>query len=209
MSNIEVDLNNLPKAVHDFVQSVLTTCDVYNIPVSMPKKYRVVLSGLGCSGYFDENPLQFATACGGSYRKWLPVFIHESCHIDQWLEQSEEWTAKVPGFTVNPGTIFDEWLNYKIELPDDIKNAIIDYLVYLELDCEIRTVEKLKKYDFPVNMNEYIRMSNACIWGYRIISETRIWNHNYISDVLKRMPNHFDNDYSVLPNIMHKFIPDY
>jgi len=211
MQNIDVDLTSLPENVLEFVQSVLKTCEENNIPVKMPnaKTVQYAVDGVSCAGFFDDDPVQFGTACKGSYKKWLPVFVHESCHMDQWLEKSPFWTNKIPGHDVNPTVIFDKWITNKLEIDDATRDAIIDYLVYLELDCERRSVEKIKKYNLPVDLDVYIRKSNAYAWSYRLVGETRNWDHSAsysITEVWEAMPGHFDNDYSIIPDYIRSIM---
>ena len=205
MQIIDVNINRLPSNVQFFIKSIVETCKVHNVPLSMTKTDVVKCppENIECAGYFDDNPLHFATACKGHYNNWLGIFVHESCHLDQWLENSENWIVDISGYDDSPLVIFDRWITNQIEISEETKKQVIDFIVNLELDCELRTVEKIKKYNLPINLNKYIQMSNAYVWSYRLIGETRNWNFSSIyslPNVWSKMPNHFTNDYSILPN---------
>ena len=205
MQSIDIDINKLPSDIQLFVQSIIDTCNIHNVPISLTKTNIVKCppENLECAGYFDDNPLHFATACKGHYTNWLSTFAHESCHLDQWLEHSDCWDINIPGYDIGPLIIFDKWITNQLEITEDTKNLIINFLVNLELDCERRTVDKIKKYNLPINLSKYTQMSNAYVWSYRLISETRNWEHGSVyslSNVWGKMPNHFNNDYSILPD---------
>lgn len=197
---VEIDWDNIPKNVTNFLRRELKKCKDNGVRIHMPSSTNLFdLSG-NCSGYFDENPLTLAVAVKGSYKKWLPVFVHESCHMDQWLEQDPVWTKRVSRYKAL--NLFDKWLSGKIKLDKYIKKDLIDCILNIELDCEKRTVEKIIRNKLPIKLETYIRKSNAYVWSYRILQKTRSWDHCTVYDhplVLKTMPTEFIEDYSRLP----------
>lgn len=212
MQKIDIDINNLPLNARKFIKNTLETCSKYNIPITLSNTYTVTWADIYCAGYFEEDPLQFATACAGHYNYWLRVFVHESCHMDQWIEKSDLWTFKIPGFVENPTTIFDKWITKKIEISDDIKETLINYIVNVELDCERRSIDKIRKFDLPIDINTYIRQGNTYIWSYRLIGETRDFECTTIystPQIWKHMPTHFNNDYSKIPDNMRVVFANY
>jgi len=197
---VEIDWDNIPKKVSNFLRRELKKCRDNDVRINMPASTNLFDQLGDCSGYFDEKPLTLAVAVRGSYKRWLPVFVHESCHMDQWLEQDPVWTRRVNRY--KPLNLFDKWLSGKIKLDKDIKNDMIDCILNIELDCEKRTVEKIIKNNLPINLATYIRKSNAYVWSYRIIQKTRSWEHSTVfehPDILKTMPTEFIDDYSRVP----------
>lgn len=197
---VEIDWDNVPKKVANFLRRELKKCRDNDIKIFMPYSTNLFEETGDCSGYFDEKPLTLAVAVRGSYKKWLPVFVHESCHMDQWLEQAPVWTRRVNRF--KPLNLFDKWLTGKIDLDKSIKNDMIDCILNIELDCEKRSVEKIIKNKLPIKLETYIKKSNAYVWSYRIIQRTRSWEHSSVyehPDILKTMPTEFIDDYSKLP----------
>jgi hypothetical protein len=161
----------------------------------------VLNHGFDCAGYFDDNPLEFAVACGKSYRTWLPTFVHESCHLDQWAEDRNAWDRSVNDLI--PLTVFDDWLQHKIELDEDTKRSVASAILKIELDCERRSVAKICQHGLPIKLDTYIRKSNAYVWSYLLMQETRNWDHSAAyeyPEVWRKMPKHFNADYSVLPD---------
>jgi hypothetical protein len=198
---IEVDLDKIPPEVSAFVQLELDKCRRLGVPIHMPRTRTVLNNGFDCAGYFDDTPLAFAVACGKSYRTWFPTFVHESCHLDQWADDRNVWDQSVHGAV--PLTVFDDWLQHKVELDDDTKCAVASVLLNVELDCERRSVAKIKQYDLPINIDTYTRKGNAYVWSYRLMQETRNWDHSAAYEypqVWRKMPKHFNTDYSVLPD---------
>jgi formyltetrahydrofolate synthetase len=77
--------------------------------------------------------------------------------MDQFIEQVSSWTENLDLKET------DKWLegdnNVDMErVSNEIKTGI-----QVELDCEKRTVEKIKKWglEFVVSVNEYIQKANA------------------------------------------------
>lgn len=196
---IEIDWHGIPKNVKSFLRREIKKCRDNDVLIHMPCSTKIEQKH--CSGYFDENPRTFAVAVGGSYKKWLSTFVHESCHLDQWLEQSPIWTQRVGRY--KPLNLFDKWLAGKIELDRNLKNHMISCILNIELDCEKRTVDKIIQNDLPINLHNYIKKSNAYVWSYRIIQRTRNWQHSSVYDnpeILKLMPCEFIDDYSRMPS---------
>jgi hypothetical protein len=102
-----------------------------------------------------------------------------------------------------PLTVFDDWLQHKIELDDDTKRSVVSALLDVELDCERRSVAKIQQHNLPINIDTYTRKGNAYVWSYRLMQETRNWDHSAAYEypqVWRKMPKHFNTDYSVLPD---------
>lgn len=138
-----------------------------------------------CSGYFDEDSLVVAT--GTHQEKWLPILLHESCHLDQFVEKIDIWKNGE-----NSIDYIDSWLNGK----DISKSKLIRYIqsvVALELDCEIRSVKKIKKYDLEIDTPLYIQKANAYIFSYWATLRDKEWfsfPYNKKS-IYSKMPKNF------------------
>ena len=42
-------------------------------------------------GFFSEDEKLLKIACGGDRELWTGVYVHESCHMDQYLEKTSYW----------------------------------------------------------------------------------------------------------------------
>lgn len=147
---------------------------------------QVDTNNIPCSGYFDEKSLVVATK-KKKLQDWLDILIHESCHLDQFVEKSSYWVPDDLGLYV-----VEDWIkNKKINLKK-AKNAFIN-TINLELDCEKRTVKKIKKYKLNFNIDEYIQKANSYLFGYGISFHKKVWpNTPYEKPhIYKKMPKKF------------------
>ena len=167
--------------------------------------------GTKVNGYFlgDSNQREFAVAIGKPESEWVPIFVHESCHMDQFLENAKVWTDldSMPG-DENACTITFNWIAGK-DYPMDVVEKAIKITMLMELDCEMRSVEKMKKYNLDVNISDYIRMSNCYVLFYKYILKRRTWYapgkspfHN--PNVWGIFPDTFDIDYNA--ELPEKFV---
>lgn len=155
------------------------------------------------SGSFDSGKKLFSCAVGGNSKRWFTVFLHESCHMDQYLEDSEIWnsrtlTGRDPGFNVF------EWLDGKLELSKSELKESIKLIRELELDCEKRAVDKIVKYNLPIEVDDYIREANCYVLFYNFIRKHRLWynpSHSIYrnKELLEKISPKFSYDYSILP----------
>ena len=111
-----------------------------------------------CGGYFDGKELH--VAIGRSIKHWLGIFVHESCHMDQWLESSKYWKQT----SGNCYSVFSTYFEYKKD-SKKVREAF-NRIIRVEADCEKRTIAKIKLYDLPVNVKKYNREANAYLMAY-------------------------------------------
>lgn len=194
----------IPRPLRGFVDSILSTADRNGVHMIMANTRHVQIGGMDVNGYFGDKPRPtLAVACGQPIDKWLPLLVHESCHMDQFLEKSPCWIDATIN-EVETVSLIDLWINRQIELLDWQLTNIADRSLMVELDCEKRSVEKIKKYDLPIDTVEYTKKANAYIYFYLVLRETRCWypggREPYnVEPVWSVMPDHFDNDYTQLP----------
>lgn len=148
------------------------------------------------SGYFssDDKP-EFGIAIGKPVKDWALIFVHESCHMDQWLESSPIWTDSM--FNGKDSyTLVDEWLN-GTEFSDSDILKYINCCMDVELDCEKRSLAKIIKYDLDfIDPTEYIQKSNSYILYYAIMLGARKWYSKppYENpEIFTKMPDRFLN----------------
>jgi hypothetical protein len=90
---------------------------------------------------------------------WMEIFVHESCHLDQYLEKSPLWNHPL----VKDFNIFDADLLK--HCPDKAEKAFWVWCE-LEIDCDIRVLKKLKKYNLDIDVKKYIQKSNCYHQSY-------------------------------------------
>ena len=166
--------------------------------------------GILCNGYFDDITSTLACALGKDVSQWLVILLHESCHMDQWVEKVPEWTENVGMDNIEKWLNGDDTVNMN-NIDNEIRTSII-----VEVDCEKRTVEKIKKYELDsiINIDEYIQKSNAYVLFYLWMRKNRKWytigKEPYnIPDVVNVMPKTFDIDYTILDSNIEKTYDTY
>lgn len=121
-----------------------------------------------CGGWFDQAKMELKVAYKNKYG--FEILIHEYCHYLQWKNDNKFFNEKVK----EVGIVFD-WLagedysNYKI-------NKAIRNTIELEWDCEKRALELIKSYKLPVDVEVYIKTSNAYLLFYHIVESERKWS---------------------------------
>ena len=178
-----------------FLEHLKKQCEEYGVKLNLTKSKAIRLEGFYVSGYFDEDVL----ACATGRKDYLPILVHESCHLDQYIEEPKHWDkiTKLPNI--------DEWLAGKQK--KNINKSIEAYK-WLELDCEKRTIKKLRKYGIKCNKQEQTQKANAYVQFYNYIKETRKWckkgNTPYSNKkIYSVMPKKF------MPKSWYNTMPDY
>ena len=192
------------EATKKILKDVKQTCKKHEVQLILSDCRSVQLdTGTKCNGYFEDKTPALAVACGQAEKKWLPVLIHESSHMDQWIEQCVEWTnTKTEQY--ESMDLLDLWMGRHIELSRAQLNKYVKASRDVELDCEKRSVEKILHYDAPLNIVQYIQRANAYVYFYNFMKVSRKWytigKEPYnVKDVWTQMPINFDNDYEKLP----------
>lgn len=203
-----MDLKVKRTSIRTFIVDLVQHCIKHNVTFNMSNKKDIFIEGLPCSGYFegDIDKGELVVAVNKPQKKWLPVLIHESCHMDQWLENKAK-------FMVSEGIeVIDQWLNGKRVNKTILKKAI-EATKKLELDCEIRSVAKIKKYKLPINIQEYIQMANTYIYFYNWVLENRKWNSVdkslYQKEIYKLAPKEFQKNYKKTPDDLNEAFNKY
>lgn len=199
------------KKVKVFIEDLKKIAKENNINLKLVNApgVKYVGSDFMVNGYFDDISRTLACSLGKDISQWLPVLLHEGSHMDQFLEQVPAWTNNV-GLDKT-----DEWLNGK-EIDPSIISKEIETSIQVELDCEKRTVEKIKKYNLQdiIDVKEYIQKSNAYILFYLWMKKNRKWytigKEPYnIPQVVSSMPSNFDIDYTILDSKVEEIFDKY
>lgn len=200
MSTIEIDLDTLPPHLREWVDWELAQSEDKNVHTRLLRKRFVKMDGLNCSGYFSETEPELVVACYKPVPDWLRILVHETCHRDQWAENSKWWKYKVDGY--DPLIWLHEWLSGETELRGKKLADVLTGSAMIELDCEVRSVDKIKEFELPFDICEYRKKANAYVWLYQCMRYTRRWYKvppYSVPAVWQAMPNDFDNDYSKIP----------
>lgn len=185
----------------NFVESVRSVCKENGVKFNLLNKKNVIVDGTRCVGYFTHEPPELT--CAINRPDFIPILVHESCHLDQYLEDPTPFEQE---------DIIDEWLHGK-EFTQKEVNKCIKNSISLELDCEKRSVKKILEYGLDINIDQYIQGANAYILFYNFVKKNRMW---YKKDapphqkdiVYQNMPKKFMSDsyyYRLNPKIEKLF----
>lgn len=195
-NNIEIDVNQIQDVIlRNFVLHEIEKINAKDVSVTLSRDKYVYVSDISqaCKGFFCNETRQLQVACGQA--DWINTLIHEGCHFDQWVEQTVIWEGCYIG-GVDAGDLEGLWIDHKIELNDQQVDDVINRLINVELDCETRTVEKIKKYHLPIDQDTYIQQSIAHILLYCALKHKRDWHSIEPEDVdglINSMPTTFNS----------------
>lgn len=150
--------------------------------------------GVKSNGYFtDDGGNGRPKIAVGSSENALDVLVHEYCHMQQYLEQSDVWQA-----IIGRDQIW-RWVSGEDGFTEDELDESFKALYLVEVDCEQRSVIQHRKWKTGINEEEYIQKANAYTMFYFFMREHRVWyrsgNEPYnIEEVWRSMPKTFDFD---------------
>lgn len=128
------------------------------------------------SGFFVENPKPvLGVAIGKDPEEWLEVLAHESSHMDQWAQGCEAWKNNVMPDGREAVDWIDEWISGKEFAPAALGQAFAA-AKEVELDCERRTLSKIRSFGLPLSVEHYAQRANAYVHFYSQVAKTRKWN---------------------------------
>lgn len=193
----QIDIE-IPNNYRLIVQSVIDKATEHNVHVWLSSNRLVpVNDGSQCNGFFEDEPKpKLAVACGQDPQKWIQILLHESSHMDQWIEKSPYWTnGKFCG--IEAINVIELWIRRYIEFQDDKKWKIVRAARNVELDCERRTAIKIANLDIGINPEQYTVRANAYVLFYNIIGLHRRW---YTPG---REPYNIPEIYNAMPTVFH------
>ena len=196
----------------NFLEHIKTECNKFGVEIKEYQEKFINLSeNIQCSGFFDDSvnsPYvdKPTLAYANSFIDSPEVIIHEYCHMTQWLEGIELWRKANDSMV-----IVDKWLEGQ-----DFDNIDIHLsnVRDLELDNEKRTVEMIKKWSLPIDIELYTKKANAYVQFYNYLKETRRWSKPgrapySVIEILNVMSDKFDMNYLELEsNIREIFIKE-
>jgi len=124
--------------------------------------------------------------------------------MDQWIEQTPSWTNSILKDGSDLTEPFWPWLKGEEYTTKEIRVAI-DLLLKVELDCEKRSVAKIKRYGLDLDITTYIQKANTYVFLYHYMRDTRKWYPTvYDVDLIwTKAPKVFVHDYSKIPEKLH------
>src|SRR5690606_9626770 len=109
---------------------------------------------------------------------WLEIYAHEYCHFLQWKDGLLEGYNDV---------MLWEWINGK-DFPQDKVEESVRAAQRIEADNEKRTVQLIIDKNLPIDIESYIRQSNAYILFHDVMLRKRTFEGDYAApEILDRM----------------------
>lgn len=148
-----------------------------------------------CGGWFDSEGREFVVAMKN--KMGFEILIHEYSHYLQWKNRKRFYNKGA-----NACEIIFSWLEGKFYKQETIENAIKD-VIALEWDCEMGALELIRKYSLDVDIDRYLKASNAYLLFYHIVHSERKWckKSPYSPNIVASMP-------PVLQPLEYYFISD-
>lgn len=176
---------NINESEEAFIQNLRKQCRQHGVSLKITKGKTVRYApGFKCDGYFCTLPKPEIVVAGQS-PIWFPVLIHESCHMDQWIEVPEFWETGTEAME-----LLDGYFSNQIKMtPEGLVKTIIS-VVTLERDCEERTAKKIIDNNLPIDVKFYNKKANAYLfWLAAVIGYDILQNPVGHEEFLNLMPD--------------------
>ena len=178
------------------------------IKIDLVKNVSILVEGetTPTNGYFCSTDRVLAVAIDKPVDDWLPIFIHESCHMDQFLQDEFQWEKWNVGYTM-----FFDWIEGKKELNKKTLLRAFKDIIDCEKDCEKRTVEKIKKYETGIDVARYTQMANLYLYSYAYIMKVRKWKTGIYKnkELTDLCPKTFQADYTKIHSKLKNKLKDF
>lgn len=180
----------------EFISLLKKQCEENGVKHLFPDTPKVSYQGsehMQVSGYFNDVPeLVLACAIGKPVEEWIEIAVHESCHMDQWLDKDELW-SNIRKDGVDCDKNMDDWLGGK-EFSVEEYTHFVRTMQLVEIDCEIRSVKKIQTLGLSINIDNYIKKANSYLFFYTVILQTKKWCEKppySVPEIVNAMPGYF------------------
>lgn len=212
----QIEKTEFSAQIERFLEHTYKRAKEHNVSIIISPNSRIPYienEAMMVSGYFIDRPkLELAVAAGKPFEEWLPILVHESCHMDQWIENTSVWkNVFVQGREAVDW--IDLWLNGEENLPEPIEN-LIQRTREVELDCEQRSLRKIQEFGLPIDMETYAKRANSYVYYYNHLLKTRKWypenNVPYENErIWSQAPSHCNNTGSTPKELEKAFLQEY
>jgi hypothetical protein len=196
MEDAERNTAETPTDAKTFLEFLKQECDFAGVKYLFPETEKVSYpeyEDMMVAGYFADKPEPtLACAVGKPVDQWFEILIHESCHMDQWVEQTEIWDDQYLN-GIDCDKRMDQWLAGK-EFTEEEYTYFIRIMQAVEIDCERRSVDKINQFNLPVNITSYIKKANSYLFFYSVMLHTHKWCDTApynVPEIVAMMPESF------------------
>jgi hypothetical protein len=160
----------IPPEFRQFVAHVKRRCKANRIELVMSPSRNVVVTdsfSTDCAGYFDDVNRTLVVACGKPFNDWIEILVHEYSHMEQWLgdERWSHWSDCCYNLWA--------WLDKDRIMNNAQLTELMDGMIELERDCEVRALENIRRWNLPINKSRYARKANLYLYSYRAMPVIR------------------------------------
>lgn len=197
-----IEKKRLPKSVLKYIQDRIDETSFYEVNIDFRRSKNIQIMGSAFTGCFDESDWEITIATGRPWDIWFPIFVHETCHFDQWKEGCDEWNR-----LDYKGTDVYELLDTELQSKDPDMKLMWECMTRMrdmELDCEKRTISEIKKHKLPVDLQDYIKGVNVYMYWHMVVYVLRRYHgKKYGTDTTfplrKHMPDKIQKNYDNMP----------
>lgn len=187
--------SKMDKGTKNFLNDTLELCLKHKVSIRMVADTKVKIHGRTYArGYFSDAPLELAIATiSDSQFGWLEVLLHESCHLDQTINKRLDW------YKDTSWALMEDWLDGTVLSKPKLERITVG-VQNIEIDCEKRSLRKIKRYKLPIDQVKYVQRANAYAYYIRYLKKIRYW-HN--------MKGSNEYDVNIWPHMPKKFLKSY
>jgi hypothetical protein len=158
------------RKIYEFLGKSIVKYGTFGVNLGFKATKTLVDGKMKYTGHADRKEICVAIG-GADLDHWFSVFIHETCHLDQALENPALFSAATSNLDK-----LDRWLAKKCEYSDQKLDRIFESIIRLEHDCESRTIQKIKQERLPIKVSTYSASANKYILDYHQVRKYRTWN---------------------------------
>jgi hypothetical protein len=195
----------IPDDFKKFVSHVKRKCKANKIELVLSPSRNVVITdsfSTDCSGYFDDVGKALVVACGKPFKDWIEILVHEYSHMEQWLtdDRWEYWGECCQKMW--------EWIDGDLMMNTTQLVSVIDGMIELERDCELRSLENIKKFNLKINKSMYGRKANLYLYSYRLMPILKKFPSGIYDNkqIVKMCPSKIKKNYLSVPDDIAKEI---
>ena len=153
-----------------FIEDLETKCKEYGVKLVLYDMKFIENDGDKFGGWFDADNKELHCAFPDKIQtKYVELLVHESCHMDQWIENTKYWTIERRN-----NSLTEVWKILKGEKVNKLKYHLRNVQM-MEAECEKMSIEKIKDYDLGINIERYAMKANSYLLFYSVLIETKKW----------------------------------
>lgn len=162
------------------------------------------------SGYFSEEDKEIVISL--KEQDWLEVLAHEYNHFIQYITNEPSYISLTQGDSNYLSEMWD-WIDKESEFEETRLDVMFDTVREMELYCERKTMETIKEFNLPIDLDEYIFSANVYLYFYSFVRKYRCWfkENVGIKDIteLSDLQMTLEEDFSKLPELYEETFKNY